>query len=203
MPLFIMFVSVLGFVHFYFRAGRLWLGAAACGLRALALILNFRSATNVNFERVTAMLPTHLWGGESIYLPVGVPNPNALVAQLSNLLLLCFIADASLSLWRRGGTEARRRAVVGASMVFSFLATALLAGLLNAGLVPVPAMLSVFFLVVVVAMAYELGWDVIAAAGLTARLRASEESLRESEQRLQLAAGARRARVVGMECGAR
>ena len=51
-------------------------------------------------------------------------------------------------------------------------------------------MLSVFFLVVVVAMAYELGWDVIAAARLTARLRASEESLRESEQRLQLAAGA-------------
>ena len=39
-------------------------------------------------------------------------------------------------------------------------------------------------------MAYELGWDVIAAARLTARLRASEERLRESEQRLQMAAGA-------------
>ena len=75
-------------------------------------------------------------------------------------------------------------------MFVCFVAAAVLAALLNAGLVRIPTMLSVFFLVVVVAMAYELGWDVIAAARLTARLRASEESLRESEQRLQLAAGA-------------
>ena len=39
-------------------------------------------------------------------------------------------------------------------------------------------------------MAYELGWDVIAAVRLNAALRVSEEKLRESEQRLELAAGA-------------
>ena len=136
------------------------------------------------------MFPVRLWGGESIYLPVGVPNPYVIVAQLSNLLLIWFVADASVALWRRGDASARRRAAVGGIMFLSLLATAVLAGLLNLGLVRIPTVLSVAFLGVVVTMAYELGWDVIAAARLTTRLRLSDERLRESEQRLQLAAGA-------------
>ena len=73
-------------------------------------MLNFRTGTNVNFEEVTAMQPVALWGGECIHLPVGVPNPFSLVAQLSNLLLIWFVADASVALWRGGDTETRRRA---------------------------------------------------------------------------------------------
>ena len=130
-PLFILFVSVVGFVRLYFRSGRIWLGYAACGVRAVSLMLNFRSGANVNFERVTAMLPVPVWGGESIYLPVGVPNPYVIVAQLSNLLLIWFVADASIALWRRGDAGARRRAAVGGSMFVGFLATAVLAALLN------------------------------------------------------------------------
>jgi PAS domain S-box-containing protein len=190
-PVFVVVVSVVGFVLLYLRSGRLWLGGAACGLRAVALVLNFRTGVNVNFEQVTAMLPVAVWGGESVFVPVGVLNPYVIVAQLSNLLLIAFVADASLTLWRRGDANARRRAiVVGGSMFFLPLAAAVLAALLNTGLVRIPTVLSVIFLVVVVAMAYELGWDVIAAARLTARLRLSEEKLRESEQRLQLAARA-------------
>ena len=190
-PVFIVFLSVVGFVLLYLRSGRLWLAAAACGLRAVSLVLNFRTGVNVNFEKVTAMLPVPLWGGESIHVPVGVPNPYVIVAQLSNLLLIWFVADASVALWRRGDGNARRRAAaVGGSMFFCLLAAAVLAALLNTGLVRIPMALSVAFLGVVIAMAYELGWDVIAAARVTARLRLSEERLRESEQRLQLAAGA-------------
>lgn len=190
-PLVVVFVSLVGFVLVYFRSGRLWLGATACGLRVVALVLNFRTGVNVNFEQVTAMAPVPVWGGESIYLPVGVPNPYVVVAQLSNLALIWFVADASIALWRRGDASARRRAaVVGGSMFIFLLTAAVLAALLNAGLIRIPTMLSVLFLAVVVAMAYELGWDVIAAARVSARLRLSEERLRESQQRLQLAAGA-------------
>jgi two-component system, LuxR family, sensor kinase FixL len=190
-PVFVVVVSLVGFVLLYLRSGRLWLAGAACGLRAVALVLNFVTGVNVNFAQVTAMRPVPVWGGESIYLPVGVPNPYVIVAQLSNLFLIWFVADASISLWRRGDADARRRAVVvGGSMIFSAVAAAVLAALLNTGLARIPTMLSVLFLGVVVAMAYELGGDVIAASRLTARLRLSEERLRESEQRLQLAAGA-------------
>ena len=100
LPLFTLFVSIVGFVHLYFRSGKLWLGVAACGLRAVALVLNFSTGVNVNFEEVTAMQPVALWGGELVYVPIGVPNPFSIVAQLSNLLLIWFVADASVALWR-------------------------------------------------------------------------------------------------------
>ncbi len=190
-PVFLVFVSIAGFSLLYLHSGRLWLAAAACGLRVVSLALNFSTGVNVNFAKVTAMRPISLWGQETIFIPVGVANPYAIVAQLSNLLLIWFVMDASVSLWRSGDANARRRAaVVGGSTLFCLLAAAVLAGLVNAGLVRIPMTISVFFLVVVLGMAYELGWDVIAAARLTRRLQASEESLRESEQRLQLAAGA-------------
>ena len=109
-PLFTLVVSVVGFVRLYFRAGRAWLGYSACGLRAASLGLNFHSDVNLNFQQVTAMLPVSVWGGDTIYLPVGVANPDAIVAQLGNLLVICFLADATIALWRRGGASARRHA---------------------------------------------------------------------------------------------
>ena len=76
------------------------------------------------------------------------------------------------------------------TLFLSLLTTAVFAALLNLGLVRLPTVLSIAFLAVVVAVAYELGWEVIDAARLAERLCASDEKLRESEQRLQLAASA-------------
>jgi hypothetical protein len=119
-PAFILVVSFVGFVLLYLRSGRLWLGAAACGLRVVSLVLNFSTGVNVNFEQVSAMVAVPVWGGESVFVPVGVVNPYVVVAHLSNLLIIAFVADASVTLWRRGDANARRRAVVvGGSMVFS------------------------------------------------------------------------------------
>ncbi len=42
--------AILGFVHFYFGTGRLWLGVLACGLRALCLVVNFALPPNLNFR---------------------------------------------------------------------------------------------------------------------------------------------------------
>lgn len=190
LPLFTLVVSVVGFVRLQFHAGRAWLGYLGCGLRAVSLVLNFHSDVNLNFDQVTAMLPVPVWGGEHIYLPVGIPNRFAIVAQLGNLLVIGFLADATIALWRRGGAGARRHVAVVGTLFLSLLATAVFAALLNVGLVRLPTLLSVAFLAVVAAVAYELGWEVVDAARLAERLCASDEQLRESEQRLQLAASA-------------
>ena len=118
-PLFTLLVSVVGFVRLHFHAGRAWLAYLGCGLRAVSLVLNFRSAANLNFERVTAMVPVSVWGDDTIYLPVGVANPDAIFAQVGNLLVLAFLADASIALWRRGGVGARRHAAVAGTLFFS------------------------------------------------------------------------------------
>ena len=41
LPLFFLYLGIIGFVGYYFRTGRLWLGIAACGARLVTLVINF------------------------------------------------------------------------------------------------------------------------------------------------------------------
>jgi hypothetical protein len=73
-PVFFLVVSIVGFVRLYFSAGRLWLGYAACGLRLLALIINFFSTPDLNYKQITGLRHLTL-GGEAISVAQGVENP--------------------------------------------------------------------------------------------------------------------------------
>lgn len=190
-PVLLLFTSFVGFVLLYLPAGRWWLGAAAVAVRAASLAFNFSTGVNLNWLEVSAMMPVQLWGDETIYVPVGIPNPAMILGQLSNLLLVGFVVDASIGAWRRGDPALRRRTLlVGGSLTLLPLLGTVHAALLIAGVVSIPTTLSVLFLLVVLAMAYELGSGVLEAANLADRLRRNELRLRESEQRLQLAASA-------------
>src|SRR5438132_12204179 len=99
LPVWILIVSLVWFVRFYLRAGRLWLAWSICGLRTLALVLNFLFTPNLNFREITRLRHLSWWGGETVSAPVGVPNPWTLVGQLSLLLLLIFFVDATITVW--------------------------------------------------------------------------------------------------------
>src|SRR5437763_453041 len=72
LPVWILIVSVVWFVRFYLRAGRLWLAWSICGLRTLALVLNFLFTPNLNFRKITTLRHLQRWGGETVSAPVGV-----------------------------------------------------------------------------------------------------------------------------------
>ncbi len=174
-PLAMFVLSIVWFVHSYFDAGRFWLACATSGFRLLGLGLNFATGANINFREVTSLAHVTLWGDAVVSGPVGVANPWNIVPQIGNLLLVAFVADASVTLWRRGGPGARRRAaVVGGSLLVCIVAIAGFAALITLGLVHAPTIVMPGVFIVVLAMGYELGWDVIAAAQLAAQLRASE-----------------------------
>ncbi len=119
------------------------------------------------------------WGGAVVSGPVGVANPWAIVPQFGNLLLVAFVVDAAVTLWRRGGPDARRRAaVIGGSLVVCVAAVAGFAALITLGMVHAPTIVMPGVFIIVVAMGYELGWDMIAAAQLATQLRASEQRFR-------------------------
>jgi PAS domain S-box-containing protein len=187
-PVFFLAVSIVGFVRLYFNAGRPWLGYAACGLRLLDLIINFFSTPNANYKQITGL--RHLtWGGETISIAQGVENPWVKVSELSSLLLLVFVVDASITLWGRGHRGERRRAVVvGGSMALFILLAAGHSALVEAGLIQSPYLISFFFLAIVAAMGYELSADVVRAALLARQLQAREAALRESESRFRILA---------------
>jgi two-component system sensor kinase FixL len=190
LPVFFLAVAIVGFVRSYFETGRLWLGIAGCVARLVSLVINFAFPPNLNFREITGL--RHLnFLGETIAMPQGLVSPWTRLGELSSLLVLAFVIDASLTLWRRGSAEARRRAVVvGGSITLFIVLAAGLSSLIHANVIHAPYLISLPFLGVIAAMGFELSYDIIRAAQTARQLRVSEAALRESEARINLAANA-------------
>src|SRR5262250_1384378 len=74
-PVWVLILSFVAFVRLYLRAGRAWLAWSIYGLRTFVLILNFILMPNINFRTITSIRHFTWWGGETVSLPVGTPNP--------------------------------------------------------------------------------------------------------------------------------
>ena len=185
-PVWVLIVSFVSFVRLYLHAGRPWLAWSICGLRTLVLILNFIFTPNLNFRHITS-LRQFSWGGEVISVPTGVANPWGLLSSVSLLLLLIFFIDATITVWRRG--DRRRALVVGGSMIFGAI-LAWHVPLVIWGIIDIPFFLCFAYSGIVAAMAYELSYDLLRAAQLARQLQAREADLRETEERMELAASA-------------
>jgi two-component system, LuxR family, sensor kinase FixL len=180
LPVWLIVVSLVGFVRAHLRAGPRWLAWSVVGTRTLALLANFLVGKNLNFLEVGIRSDVRLLG-ESVAAPTGPLNPWMAVGQLSLWLLVSFACVAAIRVWRRG--ERRRALVVGGSIAFVTLLATVTAALTFGDLVRAPFMASPYFMVIVLVMSYELSRDLLDAARLAARLR-------ESEQRMTLATAA-------------
>src|SRR5215472_13641191 len=180
-------VLTVVFLRLYLKAGRKWLGWLIIGTRTVSLILNFVFSPNINYRQITGL--RHIkFLGESVTVAEGVPNPWMLIAQLGLVLLVIFVTDATITVWRRG--DRRPALIVGGSIVLFVLMATLQAVAITWGIIFIPMTVGLFYLVLVAAMAYELSYDLIRAARLARQLHVSEATLRESEQRMSLAAKA-------------
>jgi PAS domain S-box-containing protein len=186
-PGWVLIVSIVAFVRLYLNAGRRWLAWTVVAVRTLALVLNFVLSPNINYRKLTGL--RHMpFLGEPVSVPVGVPNPWMLVAQFSLLLLVIFVVDATITVWRRGNR--RQALVVGGSIVLLVVLASAQAVAMTWGIMATPLTVSLFYLILVAAMAYELSYDLIRTAQITRQLKASEATLRESEQRFRTVADA-------------
>jgi two-component system, LuxR family, sensor kinase FixL len=187
LPVWLLTVSFVSFVRLYLRAGRVWLAWSIYILRTMVLVLNFILTPNINFRRITGLRYFSWWGGEMISVPVGIANPWGLLSSVSLVLLLIFFVDATITVWRRG--DQRRAFIVGGSMIFGAV-VAWHVPLVIWGIIDVPFFLCFAYSGIVAAMGYELSYDLLHAAQLARQLQASEADLRETQQRMELAANA-------------
>jgi two-component system, LuxR family, sensor kinase FixL len=187
-PLWVLIVSLVWFIRFRLRAGRMWLAWSVCALRSLALFLNFLLQPNLNYRQITSLQQFSWWGGEKVSVAVGVPNPWTLIGYLGLLLLLVFLIDATVAAWRRG--DRRQAIIVGGGAIFFVAMGWAQSSLVIWGVIRAPLFVSFSYLGIVMAMAYELSCEVLRAAQIAGQLRSSEADLRATEQRMDLAARA-------------
>jgi signal transduction histidine kinase len=149
----VIFVSLTGFVMLYLRAGRIWLAWTICVLRTFTLVLNFLVGQNLNYLEITDLRHIRFLG-ESVAVAEGVANPSMLVGQLSLILLVVFVADAAISVWRRG--ERRLALVTGGSILLCILGASVQTALVVWGAVHWPLIPSMFFVAIVGAVSCEM-----------------------------------------------
>jgi two-component system, LuxR family, sensor kinase FixL len=183
----VVILSLTGFVLLYLRSGRIWLAWVICGLRTCSLVLNFLVGQNLNYLQIDRLRHIRFLG-QSVALAEGTPNPAMLVGQLSLVLLMVFVADAAIAAWRRG--DRRLALVTGGSILSCIFGASLQAALIILGFVDWPLTPSLFFVAIVVAMSYETSRGVFRAAQLAAHLEKSEAALRLSEWRYDQASEA-------------
>jgi hypothetical protein len=80
-----------------------------------------------------------------------------LVAQFSLLLLVIFAVDATITVWRRGNR--RQALVVGGSIVLLVVLASAQSVVMTWGIIATPLTVSLFYLILVATMAYELSYD--------------------------------------------
>src|SRR5438128_3903529 len=186
-PVWVIIVSLVIFVRLYLKAGRQWLSWTVVGVRTLSLILNSIFSPNINFRQMAPLRHVSFLG-ESVSVAAGVPNPWMLVAQLSLVLLVIFVMDATIAVWRRGD---RRQALMVGGSILLFTMAGMVEGItITWGIISMPLTASLFYQGLVVVMAYELSYNVLHAAVLTRRLQATEAGWHESEERFRIVANA-------------
>ena len=183
-PVWLLVVSLVGFVRVLLKAGRPSLAWTVCGLRTFALLLDFSVGQNLNYREITRL--RHIpFLGESVQIAEGVPNPWMLVGQLSLMVLVIFVADASATAWRRG--DRQKAITVGGSIFFFTLVSTGQSVLVFWGIVQAPIVASISFMGLVAVMGYELSREAIRAPQLDRKLQVSEAALHENEERMRLA----------------
>ena len=184
--------AVVAFVRVYFPRSRPWLGHLAWSLRLVAMIAHAVRWPHSDFETITELRAVQFLG-DRVSVAEGPTSVWFAVGQLSLLVLLVFVIDTMVSAWRHGGADERRRAaIIGVPFTFFVGLGVTSAALIFAGVVTWPHVEFIPFMGVLGAMGYELSADVLRAARLSEELTVSEAALRDSENRMSIAAEAAR-----------
>lgn len=176
----LMFVSLAGFVRYYF-GGRRWPVLVVFALSAITLAANCVAPAPWRIRYAESIRTAETFGGVEFtyaHLSNGLLTGFEIV---TSALLIVFVVEASLRAWRGG--RRRQAVMIGGAIVFFLGVTRTYAALVEFQHLETPYFFIFPFLALIAAMGRELSVDVIRAADLA-------DQLQERDRQVDLAARA-------------
>jgi PAS domain S-box-containing protein len=170
---FIMLISLIWFMLFYFETGRKWLVWLFTLLWIFSIIVNLIAPYSLVYSEIVELKKLSLPWGEQFTIATGTDNPLRFISDIPSVLLVIFIIDASIQLVKKGNK--RRAFWIGGSSLFFILVAGIHTPLVDAGIVQSPYIISFSFLAIIFAMALEISYSVYEAASLSKEVIANEQ----------------------------
>lgn len=172
-PVAVLAVAFVWFIYLYLQAGSKWLAWSFAGVRAIILVINFLSSTNVTFAEVSALRRVSLWG-DILSVPVGTVSDWVPLDRFSVILLFAFIIHAIVTAFRRG--RKRPALIMGITALMAVISgqASVLMMLNGAG----PPALSPGFLLIVLVMGHELIAELVQRRQLIRDIEINKERMR-------------------------
>lgn len=162
-------VAMTWFVRARLNTGRLWLAwFITVSWASMALLDLFASGSGIPFFTLESIEQLQTTWGETYSVPVGTIHPLKYVSDITSLVILLFVIDASLTAYRHGDTRSALR--VGLPIVFFILVAGIHTPLVDAGLIKTPYIISLVFVAISISLALELVDGVVRSATLSRKL---------------------------------
>ena len=171
-PIFFLLISIVWFIDLYFGTARRWLTITISAMWIISLIINFLSPHNLTFTSISHLERIALPWGEYFSIPVGVENPWKYIADFASLLIVIFVADATINLWKKGNIK--RASIIGSGILFFIISAGIHTPLVDAGIIETPYLISFSFFGIIIAMSFELVSDIIKIPALNKEIITKE-----------------------------
>ncbi|HET7809329.1 MAG TPA: ATP-binding protein [Steroidobacteraceae bacterium] len=177
-PIFLRAACIVIFIRLFFGTGRPWLMWTIIGMRLFIMVTGFIVDPNFNFSHIDSIARVPFLGDQVTVVGVAGARNLQWIATLELTLMLVYVADASIQLWRRGDREARRKVlVIGVAAFATNLLESLYSQLMILMGLQLPALLSPPYLLMLAAMTVEMSRDTLRASRLARELKDSQQRL--------------------------
>ena len=168
-------IPMVWFIQTYFGTGRRWLAVTITVLWLLGVLAKLLSSHSLTFIEVSELRRVTTAWGEAFTIPLGTENPWKWLVDSASLLILVYVGDASVRLWRQGGQ--RTALVIGGGIIFFIVLAGIHTPLVDAGVIATPYMISFAFLAIIISMSYQLAVDAMSSAKYAQELQQSQHAV--------------------------
>ena len=177
-------ISIIWFVDVYLKSSRRWLTVTITLLWTIILIANIFSPYSTAFTKITELKHIIMPWGEILHIADGIRNPWSYLADFTSLIILIFFIDSGFRHYRRGNKK--RAIVIGGGSTFFMIGAAIHTPLVDMAIIETPYLISIAFLMIIIAMGLELGDDIIKTSVLTKTVQANERRWQMVMENVQL-----------------